>query len=246
MTTVLRVAHLYPRLMNIYGDRGNIMCLRHRTEARGMTFDLTELEIGDRLDAATFDLIFAGGAQDREQRLVTEDLLATKSEALREAAERDVAILAVCGAYQLFGRYYRESSGEELPGAGLFDLHTEHPGESAKRCIGNITIERATEAGVMTIVGFENHGGRTHLGAGVQPLGRVVRGYGNNGEDREEGAVYRNSIGTYTHGSLLPKNPALADDIISRALYRRHGAVRLEPIDDRAELRAHNAALRLR
>lgn len=246
MTTVLRVAHLYPRLMNIYGDRGNIMCLRHRTEARGMTFELTELEIGDRLDATAFDLIFAGGAQDREQRLVTEDLLATKAEAVREAAERDVAILAVCGAYQLFGRYYRESSGEELPGAGLFDLHTEHPGEAAKRCIGNITIERATDAGVMTIVGFENHGGRTHLGAGVQPLGRVVRGYGNNGEDRQEGAVYRNAIGTYMHGSLLPKNPALADDIIARALYRRHGTVPLAPIDDRAELRAHNAALRLK
>jgi CobQ-like glutamine amidotransferase family enzyme len=242
----LRVAHLYPRLMNIYGDRGNVMCLRHRCEARGIGFELTELSLGDRLDPAAYDLIFAGGAQDREQRGVVDDLLATKAEALREAVESDVAVLAVCGAYQLFGRYYREASGAELPGAGVFDLHTEHPGEGARRCIGNIVAEWDAPGGTQTIVGFENHGGRTRLGPGVRPLARVRHGYGNNGEDGGEGAVYRNAIGTYVHGSLLPKNPALADHLIRLALRRRHGDVELAAIDDRAELRAHEAALGLR
>ncbi len=242
----LRVAHLYPRLMNIYGDRGNVMCLRHRCEARGIGFELTELSTGDRLDPSAHDLIFAGGAQDREQRGVADDLLATKAEALREAVESDVAVLAVCGAYQLFGRFYRDATGAELPGAGIFDLHTEHPGEGARRLIGNIVAEWDSPDGTRTIVGFENHGGRTRLGPGARPLARVRRGFGNNGEDGHEGAVYRNAIGTYVHGSLLPKNPALADHVIRLALRRRHGEVELAAIDDRAELRAHEAALRLR
>lgn len=243
----MRVAHLYPRLMNVYGDRGNIMCLRHRCEARGIGFDLTELAIGDALDPAAYDLVFAGGAQDREQRAVSADLLATKAVPLREAVENDVAVLAVCGAYQLFGRLYRESTGEELPGVGIFDLYTEHPGEGARRCIGNIVAEWTAPSGAaQTIVGFENHGGRTRLGAGARPLARVRHGYGNNGEDGNEGCVYRNAIGTYIHGSLLPKNPALADHVIATALGRRHGDVTLAAIDDRAELRAHAAALKLR
>ncbi|HZP56908.1 MAG TPA: glutamine amidotransferase [Dehalococcoidia bacterium] len=244
---VLRVAHLYPRLMNIYGDRGNIMCLRHRCEARGIGFELTELGPGDTLDPGSYDLVFAGGAQDREQRGVAEDLLRTKAEPLRDAVERDVAVLAVCGAYQLFGRSYRESGGAELPGAGVFDLYTEHPGARARRCIGNIVAEWRTEDGrTETIVGFENHGGRTRLGPNARPLARVRRGFGNNGEDRGEGAVYRNAIGTYVHGSLLPKNAALADHILRLALRRRYGEVDLVSIDDRAEQRAHAAALKLR
>ena len=239
---VLRVAHLYPRLMNIYGDRGNIMCLRRRCVARGIGFELAELGLRDRLDAGAQDLIFAGGAQDREQRVVVDDLIETKAAAIREAVESDVAVLAVCGAYQLFGRFYHDASGAELPGAAIFDLYTEHPGENARRCIGNIVAEWSGG----TITGFENHGGRTRLGANARPLARVRSGYGNNGEDRGEGAVYRNAIGTYIHGALLPKNPALADHVISLALKRRHGALALAPIDDRAELRAHAAALRLR
>ena len=248
MTTALRVAHLYPRLMNIYGDRGNIMCLRRRCEARGIGFELTELGLRDALDPAAYDLIFAGGAQDREQRVVVDDLLATKAGALREAAESDVAVLAVCGAYQLFGRFYRDASGAELPGAGIFDLHTEHPGEHGRRCIGNIVAEWDAGDGAArgTIVGFENHGGRTHLGPNAKPLARVRSGYGNNGEDHTEGAVYRNAIGTYIHGSLLPKNPALADHVIALALQRCHPGITLAPIDDRAEERAHAAALRLK
>ncbi len=244
---VLRVAHLYPRLMNIYGDRGNVMCLRHRCKAHGIRFDLMELGLRDPFDPAACDLIFAGGAQDREQRTVVQDLLATKADAIRGAVESGVALLAVCGAYQLFGRFYRDASGAELPGVGVFDLYTEHPGEGVRRCIGNIIAEWHTPDGsTETIVGFENHGGRTRLGPGVAPLARVRRGYGNNGEDGTEGAVYRNAVGTYIHGSLLPKNPALADHVIRLALRRRHGDIDLAPIDDRAEQRAHAAALRLR
>ena len=248
---VLRVAHLYPRLMNIYGDRGNIMCLRHRCQARGIGFELTELSLHDRFDADAFDLIFAGGAQDREQRAVAEDLISTKAAAVREAVEAGVSLLAVCGAYQLFGRFYRDGTGAELPGAGIFDLYTEHPGEAARRLVGNIVVEwqppDSRAGATQTIVGFENHGGRTRLGAGVRPLARVRSGHGNNGKDGGEGAVYRNAIGTYIHGSLLPKNPALADHIIRTALRRRHGDdLELAPIDDRAEQRAHDAALRLR
>ena len=246
----LRVVHLYPRLMNIYGDRGNIMCLRRRCQARGIGFELTELGPGDRFDASACDLIFAGGAQDREQRGVAEDLLATKADAIREAVERDVVLLAVCGAYQLFGRYYRDATGVELPGAGIFDLHTSHPGDGARRCIGNIVAEWVPDAArpddITTIVGFENHGGRTWLGPRVRPLARVRRGFGNNGEDRQEGAVYGNAFGTYIHGSLLPKNPAFADHLIRTALRREHGDVDLASIDDRLEQRAHEAALRLR
>jgi CobQ-like glutamine amidotransferase family enzyme len=228
--------------MNIYGDRGNIMCLRHRCEARGIGFELTELGNGDALDAGAVDLIFAGGAQDREQRNAVDDLMATKAVAVREAVESDVVLLAVCGAYQLFGRFYRESTGVELPGVGIFDLHTEHPGEKAKRLTGNIIVEWDDQ----TIVGFENHGGRTILGPRAQPLARVRSGHGNNGVDGFEGAVYRHAFGTYIHGALLPKNPAFADHLIGLALRRRHGDVALEAIDDRAERRAHGAALRLR
>jgi hypothetical protein len=228
--------------MNIYGDRGNIMCLRRRCEERGIRFELTELGMGDRLDGKAFDLIFAGGAQDREQRVVVQDLMTTKSEALREAIEEDVVVLAVCGAYQLFGRYYRESTGVELAGVGIFDLHTEHPGEKAPRLIGNIVLEWEGR----TVVGFENHGGRTYLGPRAKPLGHVRSGHGNNGADRTEGAVYRNAFGTYVHGSLLPKNPALADHLIATALRRRHGEVALARLDDRAEVRAHAAALSLK
>lgn len=239
----LRVAHLYPRLMNVYGDRGNIMCLRRRCEVRGIDFELTELGPGDALDPAAHDLVFAGGAQDREQRNVADDLLTTKAGPLRDGVEEGLIVLAVCGAYQLFGNFYRESTGVELPGAGVFDLHTEHPGPDAKRLIGNIVAEW----GATTIVGFENHGGRTHLGPKARPLARVRSGHGNNGADGHEGAVYKNAYGTYIHGSLLPKNPAFADHLIGLALRHRYGAdVTLAGIDDRAEQRAHAAALKLK
>jgi len=241
MRKLLRLAHLYPRLMNIYGDRGNILCLRRRCEARDVELVVEELDVGDPLDPTAYDLIFIGGGQDREQRRIAEDLVNAKGEALRAAADDGVAMLAVCGGYQLFGRYYRPAVGEELPGAAVFDAWTVHPGEGARRCIGDVAAR--WEGG--TLAGFENHGGRTYLGPGARPLARVERGFGNNGEDGTEGALYRNAYGTYLHGALLPKNPRFTDHILSVALSRRHADVELAPLDDSVEEGAHVAALRV-
>ena len=237
----LRLAHLYPKLMNIYGDRGNILCLERRCRERGIGFEVTELGLGEKLKPKEYDLIFIGGAQDREQRRVAEDLVKVKGKALREAVDKGGTLLAVCGGYQLMGRYYRTAEGEELPGVGVFAMWTGHPGPGARRFIGNVVVEWQRE----TLVGFENHGGRTHLEEGVEPLGRVVAGFGNNGEDEGEGAVYRNAYGTYLHGSLLPKNPRFADHLIEAALRRRHRDLALEPLDDRVEEMAHAAAVRV-
>jgi hypothetical protein len=227
--------------MNIYGDRGNILCLRRRCEARDIELVVEDLDLGVPLDPAAYDLIFMGGGQDREQRRIAEDLAIGKGEALREAAEGGVAMLAVCGGYQLFGRYYRPAAGEELPGVAVFDAWTVHPGEGTRRCIGDVAAR--WEGG--TLVGFENHGGRTYLGSGARPLARVERGFGNNGEDGGEGAVYRNAYGTYLHGSLLPKNPRFTDHLLRLALNRRYGEVELAPLDDSIEEAAHAAALRV-
>jgi hypothetical protein len=226
--------------MNIYGDRGNILCLRRRCEARDIELAVDELDLGDALDPAAYDLVFIGGGQDREQRRIAEDLVG-KGEALRKAAEDGVAMLAVCGGYQLFGRYYRTAAGDELPGVGVFDIWTVHPGEGARRCIGDLAAQ--WEGG--SLVGFENHGGRTYLGEGARPLARVERGFGNNGEDGTEGAVCKNAYGTYLHGSLLPKNPRFTDHILRIALARRYGATELASLDDSAEEAAHAAALRV-
>jgi CobQ-like glutamine amidotransferase family enzyme len=236
----IRLAHLYPKLMNIYGDRGNILCLARRCQQRGIAFSVEEMELGHSLDPARVDLIFMGGAQDREQQRVAADLAAVKGEALREAVERDVVVLAVCGGYQLLGKYYRPAQGDDLPGVGVFDAWTVHPGPAARRFIGNVVVEW----GGYTLAGFENHGGRTYLGEGCRPLARVISGYGNNGSDGWEGAVYRNAFGTYLHGSLLPKNPRFADHLIETALRRRYGEVSLAPLDDRLEEMAHAAAVR--
>jgi CobQ-like glutamine amidotransferase family enzyme len=181
-----------------------------------------------------------GGAQDREQRLVAEDLTSRKGAPLREAVAAGVAFLGVCGGYQLAGRSYRGADGEELTGAGVFDLHTVHPGMKAKRLIGNLVAE--WEGG--SLAGFENHGGRTYLGPDCEPLARVVRGFGNDGESGFEGARYKNAFGCYLHGPVLPKNPALADRLISLALAKRYGDGVLAPLDDALELRAHAAALK--
>jgi len=238
----LRLAHLYPKLMNLYGDRGNILCLRRRCEQRSITLVVNELELGEGLDPAAYDLIFIGGAQDREQRRVAADLLETKAEALHQAVAEGVVLLAVCGGYQLLGRYYRPAVGEELPGAGVFDLWTEHPGPTARRFIGNVVVRWQGN----TLVGFENHGGRTYLGPRARPLATVIAGFGNNGRDGSEGAVQgENAFGTYLHGSLLPKNPRFADHLIAQALRRRYGEAELAPLDDALEERAHAEAVRL-
>ncbi len=235
----LRLGHLYPSLMNVYGDRGNIKCLQRRCALRNISLEISHLEIGDSVDPDQFDILFMGGAQDHEQRLVAADLADHKSGPLREAVEMGVAFLAVCGGYQLAGRFYRGAEGEEITGAGIFDLYTLHPGESAKRLIGNLTAD--WEGG--TLVGFENHGGRTFLGPQAEPLARVVRGFGNDGASGFEGARYKNAFGCYLHGPVLPKNPALADRIIELAMERRYGKSVLAPLDDTMELRAHAEAL---
>lgn len=238
----LRLAHLYPRRMNLYGDRGNILCLVRRCRERDIEVEVTQLDRGDGLDPKAHDLIFIGGAQDQDQRRIADDLRSTKGEALREAVEAGAAVLAVCGGYQLFGRFYREASGAELEGLGLFDLWTEHPGPDAERLIGNVVADWEGE----TLVGFENHGGRTFLGADAEPLAHVRSGHGNNDRDKTEGVRYKNAFGTYLHGSLLPKNPRFADRLIELALAHRYGDDEpLSPIDDTLEERAHQAALRL-
>ena len=237
----LRLAHLYPKQMNLYGDRGNILCLRRRCAGRGIELMVDELEMGEPLDPAGCDLIFMGGAQDREQRRVAADLLAAKGDALRQAVASGVVVLAVCGGYQLLGRYYRPAEGEDLPGLGIFDAWTVHPGPTAKRFIGNVVVRWQGA----TLVGFENHGGRTFLGPAARALARVIAGHGNNGRDGTEGAVQANAFGTYLHGSLLPKNPRFADHLIALALARRYGRGELAPLDDALEGRAHAEAVRL-
>jgi lipid II isoglutaminyl synthase (glutamine-hydrolysing) len=237
----LRLGHLYPSLMNIYGDRGNIVCLQRRCRLRAIDIEVVPLDVGDVLKPGEFDLLFMGGAQDREQTLVCHDLAATKG-ALRDAIDDGVVFLGVCGGYQLSGRFYRGADGEEMRGAGVFDLYTLHPGPKAKRLIGNVAAE--WEGG--SLAGFENHGGRTYMGAGAQPLARVIHGYGNDGESGFEGARHENAFGSYLHGPILPKNPAFADKLLSLALARRYGDGTLAPLDDALEQLAHSSALRAR
>lgn len=238
----LRICHLYPDLLNLYGDRGNLITLTNRARWRGIGVTVTDCRLRDPLDGEAYDLFFIGGGEDRQQKLAADDLRSRKGSALREAAEAGAVVLAVCGGYQLLGHYYRPADGEDLIGLGLMDLTTVHPGPSARRLIGNIVIRSPLLHGA-TMVGFENHGGRTQLGPGATPLGEVTRGFGNNGDDRTEGAVYRNVYGTYLHGPLLPKNPAFADHLIRTALHRRYGMVTLPPLDDRVETEAHAAAV---
>jgi CobQ-like glutamine amidotransferase family enzyme len=232
----LRVCALYPDLMNIYADRGNIAVLRARCEWRGLGFELSASGIGEQLDPGGADLFYMGGGQDRDQAAVARDMVDTKRDALHAAADRDAVVLAVCGGYQLLGHGY-EMGDEELPGVGLVDLRTVR-GEG-ERLIGNCAIEADLGTGPRVIAGFENHGGRTHLGSGEKPLGRVLRGQGNNGEDGFEGVHRRNVIGTYLHGPLLPKNVWLADRLIELAL-----GVELQPLDDAMEDAAHMSARR--
>jgi lipid II isoglutaminyl synthase (glutamine-hydrolysing) len=236
----LRVLALYPDHMNIYADRGNLLFLRRRCEWREIGFLLSGSGPGERFDPGDHDLLYIGGGQDRDQRMVAADMVESKHEALAAAVADGAAVLAVCGGYQLLGHSYQ--LGEEtIPGLGLADLETvREPGE---RLIGNVAIETDLGAGPRLIAGFENHGGRTYLGAGATPLGKVVKGHGNNGRDGLEGVRSGNLIGTYLHGPLLPKNAWLADRLIALALGRRYGSEpELEPLDDALESAAHESA----
>jgi lipid II isoglutaminyl synthase (glutamine-hydrolysing) len=238
----LRVLSLYPDQMNIYADRGNILFLQRRCEWRGIGFVHSGAGLGEAIDPGAHDLFYVGGGQDRDQRVVAADMVASKREALAAAADDGAALLAVCGGYQLLGHSYQMGS-DELPGLGLADLTTvREPGE---RLIGNVAIEVDLGTGPRLIAGFENHGGRTYLGGDAQPLGKVVSGHGNNGKDGFEGVRRGNVIGTYLHGPLLPKNAWLADHLIALALERRYGTrPQLEPLGDELEAAAHESARR--
>jgi CobQ-like glutamine amidotransferase family enzyme len=237
----LRLLALYPEQMNIYADRGNVVFLERRCAWRGIGFEYAAAGIGDRFDPDAHDLIYIGGGQDRDQRMVAEDLVATKRDAFADAIAGGVAALAVCGGYQLLGAFY-ELGGERIEGLGVVPLHTIR--EPGPRLIGNVAIEVDLGSGPRVLAGFENHGGRTYIDESGTPLGHVLHGHGNNGRDGLEGIVSANLVGTYLHGPLLPKNAWLADELIARAIGRREGSrPELEPLDDSFEAAAHRGAV---
>lgn len=232
----LRLAYLYPDHMNVYGDRGNVIALRQRCLRRGIELGVIPVNPGDMIDWGSVDLAFFGGGQDSGQALITTDLIERQGPGLRAAIENDLVMLAICGGYQLLGHYFLTHTGERLPGLGVLDVHTI---AGKQRMIGNIVIEVDLERGPWRLVGFENHSGRTFHGAGVKPLGKVLAGYGDNGQDGWGGAIYRNTFGCYLHGALLPKNPQLTDHLIGLALRRRYGAkTELTPLPAERELAA--------
>lgn len=232
----LRIAHLYPDLMSIYGDRGNVLALAQRARWRGIDVEVRSYTAGMEFDAAWPDLLFFGGGQDQGQDVVGADLAGPNGAAVKRAVEGGAAALLICGGYQLFGREYLPENAPAISGLGILDVTTR---AGRKRFVGNLVVE--TPEG--TLVGFENHSGKTYLGSRAVPLGAVLVGHGNNGEDRTEGAVQGKVIGTYSHGSCLPKNPWLADKLLAWALERRHGPTTLAPLDDREERAASAQAV---
>jgi CobQ-like glutamine amidotransferase family enzyme len=236
----LIIAYLYPDHLNIYGDRGNILTLFQRCRWRGLEARIMPIGPGERIDPEIADLYFMGGGQDAQQIQVCEDLHRVKADGLKEAATNGAVFLTICGGYQLLGHYYKPHDGGELKGLSLIDAYTV---AGNTRYIGNVSIERPDGT---QVAGFENHSGRTYLGEGVTPLGKVIHGHGNNGEDGFEGAAVGNLYGTYLHGSLLPKNPALADELIFKALARRYGEISMAPLDDNLETKAHQRALQFK
>jgi len=272
------IGWLYPDLMSTYGDRGNIICLKKRCEWRGIETVIKEIGLEEPVNSLEeCDLLFMGGAQDRQQKIVAEDLKKNKGPIIKQMIAEGIPGLFICGAFQFLGHYYQPADGEKIYGLNIFDLYTVHPGKAKERCIGNIVIKVQNSKFILRqaqddteqsrsvkipnyLVGFENHGGRTYLGQGVEPLGEVVTGYGNNGDlpatrqhlrscggkqvqagDKTEGCVYQNAIGTYLHGPILPKNPHLADWLIKTALSKKYkNEVKLNQLDDTLEWQAHN------
>lgn len=235
----LTIGYLYGDLMNIYGDTGNIIALKKRAEWRGIDVVIKMFSIGNKLKKEEVDLFFFGGGQDQQQELVARDLVVSvKGKVIKQEIERGVPLLSICGGYQLLGEYYKPHKGPRLPGVGLFPAYTV---ASFDRMIGNIIIESMFGK----LVGFENHSGKTYLKKGAIPLGMVEKGFGNNGKDKTEGCLYKNAIGCYMHGSLLPKNPKLADWFLKKAFEVKYGKmIELEPLDDTLELQAHQKAVK--
>ncbi len=237
----LSICYLYASGMNVYGDRGNVLTLVQRCRWRGIDVEVTERGIGERTPLDAFDLFVAGGGQDRDQVAVSRDLQGETGNWLRKAVENDAVLLAICGTYQLLGRYFQPANGERLPGIAMFDAWTE---AGPRRFIGDVIVRVPIDDREVDLVGFENHSGRTFLGPEGRPMGRTIVGAGNNGEDGYEGARYRNAFGCYLHGPLLPKNPDFADYLIRLGLRHRHGeGVSLAPLDDHVEDSARAAMI---
>ena len=231
------IGYLYGDLMNIYGDTGNIIALKRRAEWRDIEVEVKNISVGNKLKKGDADIFFFGGGQDQQQELVAKDLTLSKGKIIKQEVERGVPLLAICGGYQLLGQYYKPHKGHKLPGIGLFPAYTV---ASHDRMIGNIVIN--SQFG--KLVGFENHSGKTYLKKAALPFGMVARGFGNNGADKTEGCIYKNAIGCYMHGSLLPKNPKLADWLIKKALEIKYKkAVNLRPLDDTLESQARYAII---
>jgi CobQ-like glutamine amidotransferase family enzyme len=246
MTRPLRIGHLYPDAMNIYGDIGNIRAMQQRARWRDIEAEVVAIEAGPA-DIAACDILFMGGGQDRDQSRIFRDFTEHKRADMTRAVAEGTAVLAVCGGYQLLGHAYVDADGNQLEGLGILDLRSS---AGHDRWIGNVVVEADPTLGLTpaTLVGFENHGGRTYLGAGLRPLGRVVVGGGNNGDDGGEGVLAGRLIGTYLHGSLLPKNPALTDWLLAAGIAHRDGRAEptpLHPLDDTVEMAAHRHALDL-
>ncbi len=238
----LNIGYLYPDLLNIYGDRGNIICLKNRCRWRRIEVKVFNLSLEDKIEVGKYDLFFGGGGQDRQQLIVSQDLQ-TKKQVLKKEVERGVPMLTICGTYQLFGHYFKTHTGEKIPGISIFDSFTI---ASHKRKIGNVVIKLNQLN--YELVGFENHSGNTFIkkNSETKLLGKVIRGFGNNGQDKTEGAVFKNVLGTYLHGPVLPKNPHLADFLIKTALGVKYNKkINLKPLDDSLEWQAHQTAVKL-
>lgn len=250
----LSIGWLYPNLMSTYGDRGNVICLQRRCQWRDIKVTIIPLDRETTPEEfERVDVIVGGGAQDRQQEIVMRDLKGAKATALQQALENDTPGVFTCGSPQLLGHYYEPAKGQKIAGLGLLDLVSRHPGIDAPRCIGNVVFEvvatplaeelEAIWGNSPIIIGFENHGGRTYLDS-VQPLGKVIAGYGNNGEDKTEGAFYHNAIATYAHGPLLAKNPFVTDWLLQKALQNKYQTeITLKKLDDSLAIAAREAML---
>jgi lipid II isoglutaminyl synthase (glutamine-hydrolysing) len=263
MNYTLNICHLYPDLMDTYGDKGNIIALVKRCQWRGINVKVSNISINDSLSdfsakggpVSGWDFFFFGGGQDRQQAIAASDLQ-KKANNLKKAVEKGAVLLSICGGYQLLQNYFKTLDGVEIKGIGLFDAYTLG---STTRMIQNLHIRLNDEISndiksiyptthlpnyPIDLIGFENHSGKTYLGKNLKPLGKVIKGAGNNGEDKTEGAIYKNAFGCYLHGSLLPKNPHFADYLITKALERRYGIVKLKPLNDSFEWQAHQSAIK--
>ena len=236
---IIRIAHLYPDMLNLYGDRGNIIALTERMKARQIDVHTDAITMGKSFNADDYDILFIGGGQDFEQDVLLDDLKKGKDAEINKAIHNGTVMLAICGGYQMLGKYYKTYDGKMLEYMGALDFYTEGKEE---RMIGNYAYK--TKEGI-EVVGFENHSGRTYLGKGIEPLGKMIKGFGNNGEDGTEGVRFQNTFGTYSHGPVLPKNPDCADLLISKAIENKYGKSDLAPLDDSLEAKARAQVMKL-